>query len=177
MLLKGIPLMNRVNVTIAEVALPSQPILAIRHEHINVKALPELIGQGFGALSAYIAGEGGVIADDPYVVFYGMSAIAKLDEDDMSVEITFPLQAAIPGNGHFVCRDRQNATAARATYKGAYDDGMVAVYKEMIRWIREHGGVLIGQAWESYRSGPMVPETEHVTVITLPFRRETNQKP
>lgn len=158
-------------VTITEVVLSSQPILAIRHEHINVRALPELIGQGFGALGAYIAEKSGVIIDAPYVAFYGMGDDAKLDEDDMTIEITFPLQTAISGTDRFVCSERPSTIAAQATYKGAYDDGMVATYKMMIRWIQEHGGILTGLAFESYQSGPDVPETEHVTVITIPFRR------
>ena len=156
---------------IAEVILAAQTVLAIRHEHVNVKELPELIGHAFEALGAYVAEKGGKIADVPYVAFYGLGNDAKLDENDMTIEVVFPLRAALPSNGRLVCREQPGETAAQVMYTGAYDISMESTYMTMVRWIQERGGELSGWAYESYRSGPDVPKAEHVTLISVPYRQ------
>jgi Transcriptional regulator, effector-binding domain/component len=156
---------------IREVTIPDMAVLSVRHEHVRVEQLPGLIGGGFAALAAYAAANGGEIADEPFVAFYGMGKDGHLDETDMSIEIAFPLRAAIAGQGEVECREWPGTDALQVTYKGDYDKGMIEVYERMLGRIEARGDVFLGSSREAYLTGPETPPSEQMTVITMPFRR------
>lgn len=154
---------------IKEITFGPETVVSVRHEHLQVGDLPRIIGPNFMELADFLGKSGVEVTGNPYVAYFGMTAEATLDENDMTIEIGFPVKDAVPVSGKFRCAVREAAPAIQVVYKGNYDAGMVAVYQEMVAWINQHGHSFPGVSYEYYLSGPEVPVDEHVTIITMPY--------
>ena len=154
---------------IEKTTVPAQAIVSITHEHVRVDQLPALIGPGFMEIGGYLESQPAEIADAPFVAFYGMDESIKLDENDMRVEIGFPIRAAIAADARFAQYERASFEAARVVYTGDYNAGMMRVYQDIASWLAERGIAFPGLAYECYLTGEDVPLDEQITVITVPF--------
>lgn len=158
---------------IERVKLERRNAIGLAHYRARVTDLPKLIGEGFSSLSSYIGEGGGDIAEAPFVAFSGYRREGdelRLDENDMNIQIVFPLRAPVAGSGSFQAIELPATEAVRLHYKGNYDAGMTDAYARMLKRIEELGGEFSGVSYESYLTGEDTPLDGQETVITLPFK-------
>ncbi len=140
---------------------PEQPALTIR-TRASVDKLPEVIGNGFGALAAYLGSQGAYPAGMPFVAYHNM------DMADLDVELGFPVSGPLPGGGDIKYAPVPGGLRAYCLYLGPYCD-MKPAYDDMAAWIAENGLTPAGTAYEYYFNGPEFPDEQRLTQIVMPL--------
>jgi effector-binding domain-containing protein len=137
-----------------------QPVLAVRTV-TAVGNLPQVLGQAFQAVAAYIGGLGEQPADAPFVAYYNM------DMENLNIEIGFPVSKVLPGQGEIIPDVIPAGKKSTCLYKGPYQE-MVPVYDGMNKWLSDNGHEPTGVVYEFYYNSPMeVPESELLTKIVF----------
>ena len=140
-----------------------QPVLCVRAT-TSVQNLPALIGGSYGKMAAYLAELGESISDMPYVGYFNQ------DMNALEVEIGFPVAKPLPEKEGIVAGTVPEGLVAFCIYRGAYGD-MVQTYGELHEWITKNGYVPTGAAFEHYFNGPGVPESDLLTMISMPVKK------
>ena len=138
-----------------------QPVLSIR-TRTQIERLPVLIGESYGKMAAYLKELGEFLTDVPYVAYHNM------DMQNLDVEMGFPVSRVLPGKEEIKSGVIPAGKMIFSMYRGAYGE-MEPTYDEMSRWIEDNGFKPVGIAYEHYYNGPGFPESEMVTMITMPI--------
>lgn len=140
----------------------AQPVLSIRAT-TNLKALPQVIGESYMKIMAYLQELG------EQMVFAPFTAYHNLDMQNLDVEMGFPVAKLLPEKDTIKAREIPAGKVVSAMYKGSYS-GMEQPYNEMAAWIKENGYTPAGISYEYYFNSPQdVPETELLTKIVMPI--------
>lgn len=140
---------------------PAMPVLSVR-TRCPVTQLPQILGQTYAKIGAYLAKLGSQPVYAPFVAYYNM------DMDDLDIEVGFPT-AALPGEGEILAGELPAGRALTATYTGPYDT-MQSAYEDIEIWAKEHGVQRTGVVYEFYHNDPTVtPPEELVTEIVFPL--------
>jgi len=144
----------------AVVETESYPVLAIRTV-TAVGSLPQIIGQAYHAIMAYLEELGEEPAEMPYTAYFNM------DMEHLEVEMGFPVGKALPGRGEIQAGEIPAGKKATTIYKGPYQ-GMEPVYRDLTQWIQDNGYQPSGVVYEFYYNSPdEVPESELMTKIVF----------
>ena len=140
-----------------------QPTLVVR-ARTKLENLPQLIGESYGKLCAYLEKLGETVSDVPFVAYHNM------DMQALDVEIGFPVANPLPEEGEIKSGLIPAGTRIFCIYRGPYGE-MAPVYEEMQKWISENRCVPAGPVYEHYYNGPEFPESELVTKIVMPVKK------
>lgn len=136
-----------------------QPTLTIR-THTKVQDLPQLIGESYGKLGAYLQEMGELMSDIPFVAYHNM------DMQNLDVEIGFPVAMPLPGKGEIKPSFIPEGKIVFCMYLGSYAE-VGPVYEEMAKWITDKGLIPGETAYEYYYNDPEFPENQLLTKIIM----------
>jgi DNA-binding transcriptional MerR regulator len=107
------------------------------------------IPRGIAETMAYLQRHGGQPIGPPVVLYQeGMP-----DDDAMTIEVGWPVAAALPAEGAFGPGSIGGTTVARTTHIGPYT-GLQGAFAALVEWVQAHGHELHGPPWESYVTNP-----------------------
>lgn len=129
----------------------------------RVEALPQLIGETYARLTAYLEELGEWMADVPFVAYH------NLDMQDLDVEVGFVVRQALPEKGDLQPGIIPAGKQVFCMFRGPYSD-VAPTYGEMVQWIGEHGVVPCGTSYEFYYNGMEFPPSELLTKILMPVQ-------
>ncbi len=138
-----------------------QPVLSIRTT-TKARHLPELIGESYRKIAAYLRECGEILADVPFVAYH------NTDMRNIDVEIGFPISKTLPGKEEIMPSFIPGGKVALCMYLGAHGD-MEPTYKEMASWVEENGLEAKGIAYEHYYNGTEFSESKLLTRIVMPI--------
>ncbi len=140
-----------------------QPVLAVR-TRTAVSNLPQIIGQAYAAIAAYMQELGETPKEAPYTAYFNM------DMEDLDVEMGFPVPKAYPGKGDIKPGVIPAGKQATAMYKGAYEK-MAPTYEAFTAWVAAQGYEPTGSSYEFYYNAPgEVSDDELLTKIMFPLK-------
>ena len=143
--------------------LQAKPVLSIR-THSSVEKLPQLIGDSYHRIAAYMQEIGEQPKEVPFVAYYNM------DMQNLDIEIGFPVSKKLPAKDDIQASETMAGKAAICMYKGPYS-GMEKIYNEIFEWIGKKGYQPKGVFYEYYYNSPgEVPESELLTRIVIPLK-------
>jgi effector-binding domain-containing protein len=141
---------------------PAQPTLAVR-ARAPVGRLPQVVGQAYGAVFQYASQLGLQPSGDPFVAYHNM------DMEDLDLEIGFPFEQKLAGQGNVLAGEIPGGRAATCLHVGPYDQLGVA-YEALHAWMQENGHVPAGVAYEFYLNDPgSTPPAELQTQVVFPL--------
>lgn len=130
----------------------------------NVEKLPELIGQSYAKMAAYLHEQQVLMADVPFVAYYNM------DMQDLDVEIGFVVAKQLPAKEDMQPGVIAAGKSAFCMYKGPYQE-IEPVYMDMLKWIFDNEYQTTGLVYEHYYNSPNdFPESELLTRIIMPLK-------
>lgn len=136
-----------------------QPVLSIR-VHTNVNKLPQLIGECFGKMGAYLQELGERLSDVPFVAYHNQ------DMENLDVEIGFPVAKSLPDKCDIKSGFIAGGNIIFCMYRGAYS-GVEQTYNEMQQWMKEKGVASTGVSYEFYYNDLSFSEEELLTKIMM----------
>lgn len=141
-----------------------QDVLSIRMK-MRAEKLPMVIGESYAKIASYLEELGVEPAGPPFVAYH------NLDMENLDVEMGFPVDEVIPGQGDLCPGEVERGQVVSCMYEGAYE-GLPKVYEAINEYIRENGYTAKGIAYETYYNSPDdVRNTEELlTRIDLPIR-------
>ena len=123
------------------------------------KDLPELVGKVFDSLMKYISKQESLALGPAFVAYHSM------DEDNLEVEIGFPVGEHLEGEGDIICSRIPGGKRVVGYYKGTYAY-MPYFHEEMFKWILMNDLEPNGVIYEYYFNSPgNVPDEELLTKI------------
>ncbi|MEL7561513.1 GyrI-like domain-containing protein [Dehalogenimonas sp. 4OHTPN] len=142
--------------------------LVIR-KRTRVQDLPQLIGECYGKIAAYLGENHQLMSDIPFVAYHNM------DMQDLDVEIGFPVAKPLPDNGDIKTAVIPPGLVVWCMYQGPYSE-LKTTYDEMASWIQNNGYNALGTAYECYFNGPEYPEHLLLTKIMFPVEKLSSKK-
>ena len=118
---------------------------------IRVKTTPDKIGQTFDEVSPELhaqLAEAGVQPPNPMFAMYH-----AYGEDEVDMEVGFPLPKPIPTTGRVVGRELPATRAAVTWHHGSYDT-IGQAFRAVDAWIEKEGLERTGPPWEVYWTSP-----------------------
>lgn len=141
-----------------------QPVLSVRTT-TSIEEMPKLVGSVFSSIVSYIIGKGEEPVGPAFIAYNNM------DMQNLNVEIGFPLQNAIEGEGDIVLRFIPAGKKAIGFHKGSYDK-IGPVYEKLHTWLQQKGHESTGVAYEYYYNSPdEVSESELLTKIEFVLKK------
>jgi effector-binding domain-containing protein len=121
--------------------------------------LPKVVEEVFNNIVEYVSKKEGLSLGPAYIAYYSM------DENNLEVEIGFPVSEEIPGEGEITCTKIPGGKRVVGYYKGAYAY-MTYLYDEMLKWILLNNLEPSSLVYEYYFNSPQdVPENELLTKV------------
>jgi len=143
--------------------LPTRLTLAI-HIRSSVQDLPQVLGEVYGAIMAYMEELGETPTGMPFVIYY------NLDMEDLDIEAGFPVSKKLPDKDTIKASEIISGKFATTFHVGPYEK-MEAVYNGLNQWINENGYEPLGPAIEFYFNNPEEVGMENAqTEIQLPLK-------
>ncbi|MGM9927227.1 MAG: GyrI-like domain-containing protein [Bacillus sp. (in: firmicutes)] len=139
-----------------------QPTMYIR-TRTSVEKLPQLIGECYEKLAAYLKEMDEQLSEVPYVAYYNM------DMQDLDVEIGFPMAKPMPNKGEIKAGSIPAGKRIFCMYQGPYNE-IESIYNEMATWIVEKGFKSEGIAYEFYYNDMEYPESQWLTKVEMPIK-------
>ncbi len=142
---------------------PAQTTLSIR-TRTAVQRLPEILGQGYGAIVQYLGELGEQPAGPPFATYYNM------DMEDLDVELGFPVARELSGQAEMKAGEIPGGQVVTCLYTGPYGD-MAPAYEAISDWLKDKPYQATGVIYEFYLNSPAeVPESELQTQIVFPLK-------
>lgn len=140
------------------------PVLCIR-THASVGMLPQVIGEGYAKIMAYMETLGQQPSDIPYVAYY------TLDMQNLDISIGFPVAKALPATQGIESSEIAPGLFVETVYTGPYSQ-MEKTYNDIFAWMQENKLEQSGECYEYYYNSPEeVPESELKTRISIRVKR------
>lgn len=139
-----------------------QPVMSVRTIS-SVSKLPLLIGETYERIMVYLKELDVNPTGPPFVCYY------NLDMEHLDVEIGFPVEDVLPGEGDLCPSEMIQGKTVSYLYNGPYEK-MEEAYNEMNDYIRTYGFKPKGMSYEIYYNSPMDVQSkeELLTRIELP---------
>lgn len=126
--------------------LPSQDCLIVRY-HTDVLNLPQVLGEAYGVIMAYLTELGETPAGAPFVAYYNM------DMQDLEIAVGFPMSRSLPGRDQIEPSEIPAGQYAACLYTGPYNE-IGRGYDALLDWMKEHELEPSGEAYEFYLDDP-----------------------
>lgn len=140
-----------------------QPTLSIR-ARTPIQGLPQLLGESYGKIAAYLAELGEEPAGAPFTAYYNM------DMHDLDVEVGFPVTKAIQGQGEIQANQVPGGKLGYALHTGRYGD-IAPAYDALTQYVKEQGYEPTGVSYEFYLNDPdETPQEQLETQIVFPLK-------
>lgn len=126
--------------------------------------LPEVMGEVYGELGAYLGRKGIAFAGAPYAMYYNM------DMDALDVEMGFPVVSDDKGEGRIRNGEIPAGKVASTVHVGPYAK-LEDSYSSLMAFVKEKGLNVTEWMYEYYLNSPVeVKEEELRTEICYPIR-------
>jgi effector-binding domain-containing protein len=125
---------------------PTQKTLSIR-TRTAVQDLPQVFGEGYGAIAQYLGELGEQPIGPPFAAYYNM------DMDNLDVELGFPVARPLPGKDEIKAGEIPGGRVATCMYVGPYSE-MEPVYTALFKWMEDNGYQGTGVSYELYLNDP-----------------------
>lgn len=147
----------------------TQPQAAVAIRKVtSANNLPTLVEEVFNTIVEYISKKEGLALGPAYIAYYSM------DEDNLEVEIGFPVSKEIKGEGDIICTKIPGGKRVVGYYKGPYAY-MTHLYDEMLKWILLNDLEPSSIAYEYYFNSPQqVTDNELLTKIEFLLKTPSN---
>ncbi len=143
--------------------LPVQHTLTVR-TRTAMENLPQILGEAYGAIMAYLGELGENPIGAPFVIYY------NLDMQDLDVEIGFPVSKKIADKDNMKASEIAAGKFGTAVHVGPYDT-MEPSYEILNQWIKDNGYEVEGPAIELYFNDPREVGPENtLTEIQFPLK-------
>ncbi len=130
--------------------------------------LPTVVEEVFNTIVEYISKKEGLSIGPAFIAYYSM------DENNLEVEIGFPVSEEITSEGDIICTKIPGGKRVVGYYKGAYAY-MTYIYDEMLKWILLKGLEPSSLVYEYYFNSPQnVPDNELLTKIEFSLKSPSN---
>ena len=123
-----------------------QPTLSIR-TRTPVDNLPQLLGESYGKIAAYLAELGFQPGGAPFAAYFNM------DMQDLDVEIGFPVADPVPGKDDIQASQVPGGKLAFALHTGLYGE-IGPAYEALTQFAKEQGYEPTGVSYEFYLNDP-----------------------
>ena len=144
---------------------PTQPALSIRRR-VSPLMLASAIGQCFFSISQYAGEKGYSPSGPPFVAYHG------LDGQEQDVEIGFPFESGIEGNGTITVSEIPGGKSACYRHVGPYEK-LPEIRTALEQWLKAEGHPLSGANYEFYLNDPRTTAPEQLeTEILYPLLSE-----
>ncbi len=135
-----------------------QQTLAIR-TRLAAQNLPQVLGQGYGAIWQYLGELGEPPAGPPFVAYYNM------DMQDLDIELGVIVAKKLADKGNIKASEFPAGKFASCLYTGPYNE-IESAYRALSQWTEQHGYESSGLAFELYLNDPaQVPPAELQTQL------------
>lgn len=129
-----------------------------------VSKLPEIMGEVYGELGAYLGRKGIDFAGAPYAMYYNM------DMEALDVEMGFPVISDDTGEGRIKTGEIPAGKVAATVHVGPYTK-LEESYNKLIGYVKDQGLEVTEWMYEYYLNSPMeVKEEELQTEICYPIK-------
>ncbi|MCL4248415.1 MAG: GyrI-like domain-containing protein [Anaerolineae bacterium] len=129
-----------------------------------VSHLPQVLGQAFDEIMAYLGALGEQPAGPPFVVYHNM------DMQNLDIEIGFPVSKRLPGKDRVQAGNLPEGRVATCLHTGPYSE-IGQAYEALSKWVDENGYQATGTAIEIYLNDPEVTAPDKLqTQIVYPLR-------
>jgi effector-binding domain-containing protein len=143
----------------------AQVTLSIR-TRTAVQNLPQVLGQGYGAIAQYLGELGEQPAGPPFAIYYNM------DMADLDIELGFPVARQFPGRAEIKASEIPGGRVATCLYTGPYSD-IAPAYEALSQWLKDKGYEASGVVYEFYLNDPdQTPPPELQTQIVFPLKSD-----
>jgi effector-binding domain-containing protein len=143
--------------------IPEQQALSIR-TRTSVQNLPQILGQCFGTIAAYLGELNEPPAGAPFVAYYNM------DMADLEIDVGFPVLKKLPGNDMIKASQIPGGKTGTCLYTGPYQE-MPPAYEALTKLLCEKGLEPTGVVYEVYLNSPMDTEPSKLqTLILFPLK-------
>jgi effector-binding domain-containing protein len=141
----------------------AQSSLTIR-TRASVQALPQVLGPAWGAIMEHAGRIGAQPSGPPFVAYHNM------DMQDLDLEIGFPFDGRLKGEGQVLAGEIPGGKAAACLHVGPYDQ-VGGAYEALQKWMETKGYTASGVAYEFYLNDPRnTPESELRTQVVFPLK-------
>lgn len=135
-----------------------QPVLSVQLV-TTIEEMPQMIGDIYRSVVNYLIGKGQEPVGPAFVAYYNM------DMQNLQIEVGFPVQKELEGQGEIVLRHIPAGKKATGFHKGSYRE-ISKVYDALAAFLKEKGYESTGVAYEYYYNSPEeVPESELLTKV------------
>lgn len=143
-------------------SLQEQTVIA-KHAKLPPDAIADWLPRAYGDLFGHLEEHGVPPAGPPYAR-YEMG-------EEIVVEAGVPVPGPVPAAGDIGMSSLPATRAATLLYVGRYED-LTGAYRELERWIAEHGHEPTGLYWEVYLTDPATTAdpSQARTMMFMPFR-------
>ena len=140
----------------------AQPTLAVR-THTAVQDLPRVLGEIYASIGQLMGSLGIQPGGAPYTGYFNM------DMQDLDIEIGFPVNEKVPGNGAIQAGEMPAGKYASVLHKGPYDKLGLA-YEALTEFIQQAGFKPSGVSYEFYLNSPVEVSSEDLrTQVVFPI--------
>lgn len=141
---------------------PAMPVLSVR-TRCAVAELPQVLGQTYAKIEAYLAQNGAQPVYAPFVVYYNM------DMDALDIDAGFPVAGGLTGLDEIQANELPAGRVLTARYIGPYE-GMPEAYAAVDAFAQEHEIKRHGVVYEFYHNDPTItPPEQLITEIVFPL--------
>ncbi len=139
-----------------------QPAIVMEHS-VGIDQLPQIIGESFLKLDAYLQESEVVVTDIPFVCFPEYTCMTP---DRVKVVVGLKTPRLLPEREEIHSRLLPARKIVTCLYRGSNVE-IASLYAELEEWIRKNGYTAEGSTFEYYYTGPDFTEHEQVTRIEL----------
>ncbi len=141
-----------------------QPVATVR-DRTPVSGFPAFFQGAYGEILGLIGAAGIQPAGPPFSIYHD----PEFTDDDVDVEVGFPVARAVASAGRVVGRVLPGGPVAETLHVGPYDE-VGPAYRAVAGWVQEHGHEMAGPPREVYLVGVgMAEPAEYRTEIVFPI--------
>ncbi len=144
--------------------LLARPALTVRTT-TSFGNLPNTVGEAYGAIMMCLQKKGKAPAGNPFVIYY------NTDMENLDVEIGFPVEAGVQGEGNVCISQMPGGRAATAMHAGSYET-LANTYEALTAFVKDKGLEPETWMWETYLNSPQdTPPDQLRTEIVFPLKK------
>ncbi len=141
----------------------AQPVLMMR-TRTPAQGLPAVLGQCYGKIWTHMVAVGGQPGGAPYVAYFNM------DMNDLDLEIGFPVNGELPGQGEVQAGALPAGKVATILFTGPYPS-MADAYNALNEYMQANALQPTGTVYEFYLNDPAQTPPERLqTQIVFPLK-------
>ncbi|MBN2257857.1 MAG: GyrI-like domain-containing protein [Anaerolineaceae bacterium] len=127
---------------------PDRPILSVR-THAAVQDLPQVLGDIYGRIMAYLGEQKTEPTGMPFVIYYNM------DMSNLDIKVGFEAPTGLAGNADIQPGTIPAGRVVSMVYTGPYEE-CGSAYEAITKWMKDNNLTGNGTAIEFYLNDPRV---------------------